>query len=310
MMSWFVRGSLVAAVVSVIGCGTKAPVAATAEDQIPTVTQPRTVEPPAPGPQRSTSSQQPQPRTPMSPQQPQVSSPTTRDALHRSFAEATRSGDDAPQDALRPPDVLYSGRPTFQILETVMKIWDDIRFVDSQGNKIHYTAQIHTDEGIIEVALFPEQAPNHVRNFVALARAGYYNGLLFERTRLEVTDEGKFESLEGGCPEGRGAAGMGSIGYWLKDEPTDAKVQSHEEGALGACREIGPDTAACRFYICLSKAPFLDGHLTLFGKVVKGLDTARKIYQKPIVKEDQDLVGRRPENPIVIRKITIQTSNK
>jgi peptidyl-prolyl cis-trans isomerase A (cyclophilin A) len=296
MMSWFVRGSLLAAVVAAVGCGSKAPVSTPSETEKTAVTEPRAVDPVAEGPKDKSG------ETP--------STPSTRDALHRSFAEATRSGDNVPEDALRPPDALHSGTPTFQILETVMKTWDEIRFVDGQGNKVRYTALLHTDEGVIEVALFPEQAPNHVRNFVALAKAGYYNGLVFDRTRLEVTNDGKFESLEGGCPEGRGAAGMGSIGYWLKDELTDPKVQSHDEGAFGACRGVGPDTAACRFYICLSKAPFLDGHVTLFGKVVKGLDAARKIYQKPIAKEDQDLVGRRPENPIVIRKVTIETSSK
>jgi peptidyl-prolyl cis-trans isomerase B (cyclophilin B) len=300
MKSWMVRGWLAAVVVGGLGCGTKATPEPTTANQ-PAAAATREVDLPT----------QPSAVKAGAGTAPDASpAPTSRDALHRPFAEVTRSGDDVPEDALRPPDALYSGTPTFQILEAVMKNWDEIRFVDGQGNKIHYTAQIHTDEGVIEVALFPEQAPNHVRNFVALARAGYYNGLLFERTRLEVTEDGKLESLEGGCPEGRGAAGMGSIGYWLRDEWTDPKVQSHEEGAFGACRGIGPDSAACRFYICLSKAPFLDGHTTLFGKVVKGLDTARKIYQKPIAKEDQELVGRRPENPVVIRKVTIETSHK
>ena len=302
MMSWFVRGSQMTAFVAVavvgVGCGTKAPAPTPAEPEKP-ATSSREV-----NTQASTSKPGKDATTPG-----EVKSDAV-DALHQSFAAATRSGENVPEDAQRPPDALFSGKPTFQVLETVIRTWDDIRFVDRQGNKIHYRALLHTDEGVIEVALFPEQAPNHVRNFVALAQAGYYNGLVFDRTRLEQTAEGKFESLEGGCPEGRGAAGMGSIGYWLKDELTDPKVQGHDEGAFGACRGVGPDTAACRFYICLSKAPFLDGHVTLFGKVVKGLDTARKIYEKPIAKEDQDLVGRRPENPIVIRKVTIETSSK
>lgn len=311
MLSWLVRGVLVAGVLSTVGCGTKTDTESTSPSPngSPTAkTEVRQVDP-----EPATSTPQPTPNanpaTATADTKPVLSGKTVeRDPLHQSFVQATRAADEVPEDAVRPPDTLRTGTPTFKVLEQVTKTWDDIRFTDGQGNKIRYTAYLHTDEGVVEVALFPEQAPNHVRNFIALAQAGYYDGLVFERTRLEVTDEGKFETLEGGCPEGKGNPGMGSIGYWLKDELTDPKAQSHEPGSFGACRSEEPHTATGRFFICLSKAPFLDGNTTLFGKVVKGLDTVRKIYEQPIVKEDQDLLGRRPEKPVVIRKVTIQSA--
>jgi peptidyl-prolyl cis-trans isomerase B (cyclophilin B) len=286
MLSWLARGSLVAALLAPVGCVKSPPADKPAEE--------------APSTPSVAKKADPEPEKPAEKVAP-------RDPLHRTFADATRPTDSVPADAQRPVDQLLNGKLAFKVLETVILSWDTIRFTDEKGNKIRYVAQLHTDEGIVEVALFPEQAPNHVRNFIALAQAGYYDGLCFDRARLETFgDNGKLESLEGGCPEGKGEPGRGSIGYWLKDELTDAKAMSHEEGVFGACRLAEPDTAACRFYICLGKAPFLDGNYTLFGKVTKGLDVARKIYTKPVMSEDAEREGgRRPEKPIVIHKVSI-----
>lgn len=87
------------------------------------------------------------------------------------------------------------------------------------------------------------------------------------------------ELIEGGCPLGTGDAGCGSIGYWMKPEfsPT-----IHTEGTVGAFHdEEQPDTAACKFYITLSKAPVMDGEYTVFGKVVTGIAAARRILEQP-----------------------------
>jgi cyclophilin family peptidyl-prolyl cis-trans isomerase len=233
--------------------------------------------------------------------------PVKRDRLHQAFADATRAADNPPAEANRPPDETVSKKPVCKILDAVTKNWDSIRFVSPAGKKIAYSAEIHTSMGTIEIALFPEQAPNHVRNFIALALAGYYDELFFDRIREELS-EGKvvLRSIEGGCPLGTGEPHNGSIGYWLKQEFTPGGVMSNDEGTVGACREEEADTAACRFYITLNKATFMDGQYTIFGKVVRGLDVARTIYQQPVIIDDQDRDGsRRPEKPIVIHKVTI-----
>jgi peptidyl-prolyl cis-trans isomerase B (cyclophilin B) len=146
-----------------------------------------------------------------------------------------------------------------------------------------------------------------VRNFIALARAGYYDGLTFERVRFEKGEDGPpLEQIEGGCPLGTGEAGQGHLGYWLNLEATEGQVL-HEEGAVGACRGFDLDSAGCRFYVCLCKAPYLDGNYTVFGKVTRGLDVARTIYRKPVVSEDRDRDGaRRPLTPVVIKSVQIE----
>jgi cyclophilin family peptidyl-prolyl cis-trans isomerase len=66
------------------------------------------------------------------------------------------------------------------------------------------------------------------------------------------------------------------------------------------------DSAACKFYICLAKAPGMDGGYTIFGKIISGLDIARTINNRPNV-EDGDLSDR-PREPVVIRDVAIQAA--
>lgn len=236
-------------------------------------------------------------------------------AKHEPFDKATRGGEDPPTNSNPPPDVTVSGKPVYKIYKEVLGLWDSIRFVTPEGKPIHYSATVETDFGNIEIALRPDLAPNHVRNFVALARAGYYDGLFVDRICHEENEvePGKaqvFDSIEAGCPLGNGEPGNGSIGYWLKPElpAADAKV-THEPGTVGACRGMEPDSAACRFYITLCDAPFLDGNFTIFGKVTQGLDVARIISKQPTQEHEEDVAGSlRPDKPITIKKVTIHTS--
>jgi peptidyl-prolyl cis-trans isomerase B (cyclophilin B) len=244
--------------------------------------------------------------------------PWPEDALHQSFAKATRGGDDPPALCNRPPDTTVTGKPVGKLYEDVVRLWNTIRFVDTNSKALEplaYTATIETDQGTIQIALRPDVAPNHVRNFIALARAGYYDGLRFDRVRHEEPENAAagpaLDLIEGGCPLGTGEPGYGSIGYWLKPEfdDKDKPKLTHEEGTVGACRGTEADSAACKFYVTLSKAPYLDGNYTAFGKVTQGLDVARRIFMQPGVSTETDADGsRRPLTPVVIRKVTIHAS--
>jgi peptidyl-prolyl cis-trans isomerase B (cyclophilin B) len=205
------------------------------------------------------------------------------------------------------PDATLTGKSVGKLYEEVIRRWDKISLCSPKGEVLHYTATIDTEVGVIEIELLPELAPNHVRNFIALAQCGYYDGLLFERTVNDQADEDpstRVEFIEGGCPSGTGNPGYGSIGYWLK--PEFSKDVKHLEGTVGACRSEDPGTAACRFYITLSKAPVMDGERTIFGKVTRGLDVVRRISTQPVINSSEYPLGDRPEKPTVIRKVTIQ----
>jgi peptidyl-prolyl cis-trans isomerase B (cyclophilin B) len=217
-----------------------------------------------------------------------------------SFADAVT--ENSPDDQLPPPDRTLNGLSTGKVRVEVQRLWDDIPFATAAGKKLAYTATLDTELGPVAIALLPEIAPNHVRNFVALARAGYYDGLLFESVIQQQGDgpDARLDLVEGGCPAGTGEPGIGHLGYWLKPE-FNAAVK-HEEGTVGACLSGAEDTAACRFYISLSKAPLMDGNFTAFGKVTAGLDVVRTIGKQP--RPDG---STRPHTPAAIRTVTIQT---
>ncbi len=143
------------------------------------------------------------------------------DPQHQPFAQAAFTDDAPPPDANRPPDATITGKPTFALLKQVRALWETIRFTTLDGKAIEYTAVVETDRGDFEIALRPDVAPNHVRSFVALATAGFYDGLLFDHIRVEADKaDSRLEQIEAGNP--RGAEEInGTIGYWLPLEPSD-----------------------------------------------------------------------------------------
>lgn len=231
--------------------------------------------------------------------------------LHQSFVEATVGL--PPEDQVRPPDLTMTGKSVGKLYQQIAGnkgkggLWEQVKFVTPDGKRIRYSATIKTDQGDMTMELYSDIAPNHVRNFVALARAGYYNGLQFDRAVREnvPTAPGKVhEYLEAGCPVGTGEAIYGSIGYWLKPEISD-KIK-HEVGTVGAVRGADIESAACKFYITLNKAEWIDGQYTIFGKITDGLDVARKIFNRPKVAGLPD----HPQNPVLIREVVIHTQER
>ncbi len=234
--------------------------------------------------------------------------------LLQSFKEATVQ--EPPEGEHCPPDETKGGKSVGKMYEAIAGrnssggLWDMIHFLTPDGKPIHYTATLLTDLGSVTIELRPDVAPNHVRSFIALAKAGYYKGLAFDRavrekieidTGKESTETATVDKLEAGCPLGTADPGFGSIGYWLKPEFSDQL--SHEEGTVGACLGEVVESAAAKFYITLSKAPWMDGNWTVFGNVTQGIGVLRKIFDKPI-KDDYF----RPQEPVVIRDLTISST--
>src|SRR5262249_21066369 len=153
--------------------------------------------------------------------------------LNQTFAEATRP--DPPPSAPRPPDMTATNKSVGKLYTDVVKLWKDIPFQTEAGKRIAYSATLETDLGPIELALLSAAAPTHVRNCVALARAGFYDGLSFAHLRHDVSDapetKGRvLDLVEAGDPLGADdPEDHDSIGYWLKPE-TSAKLD-HEEGS-------------------------------------------------------------------------------
>src|ERR1019366_9134400 len=150
------------------------------------------------------------------------------------FKDAVILNTTPPDGEQRPPDVTHTGKNAVKIFETIANdLWDKVNFTNQNGQRIRYQAIVSTELGDIHLDLHGNLAPNHVRSFVCLAKAGYYDGMAFYYSINGKVEDNTVAYIEAGCPRGTGEAGSGSIGYWLRPEFTEKLI--HDEGVLGAC---------------------------------------------------------------------------
>lgn len=127
------------------------------------------------------------------------------------------------------------------------------------------------DGGVMKAELYPDKAPNTVRNFLSLVNKGFYDGLIFHRVISGFM-------IQGGDPEG---TGMGGPGYEIRGEfshngfaQNDLK---HKRGVLSMARAMNPDSAGSQFFIMHADYPYLDGEYAAFGKLTEGEDVLDRI---------------------------------
>ena len=131
--------------------------------------------------------------------------------------------------------------------------------------------------GEVEIELFTDKAPNHVKRFKELANSGKYDGVVFHRVIDGfMAQSGDVKFGNSNSPEfnlslaGTGGSDLPNV----KAEFTDI---AHTRGILSAARSSDPDSANSQFFICLDAAPHLDRQYSAFGNVVKGMEFIDKI---------------------------------
>lgn len=148
--------------------------------------------------------------------------------------------------------------------------------------------------GVIKAELYPEVAPNTVRNFIDLINRGFYDGLIFHRVIPGFM-------IQGGCPEGMG---IGGPGYSIKGEFSRNGFKNdlkHTKGVLSMARAMSPDSAGSQFFIMVADSPHLDGQYASFGKVIEGIEVADKIVSTKTDYSDK------PYEDQVMKKVTVET---
>jgi len=133
------------------------------------------------------------------------------------------------------------------------------------------TAIIETNLGIIVFKLFPDLAPETVRNFEKLARDGFYNGTLFHRVIPGFMIQGGDPNTKSG---NKNTWGTGGPGHTIKAEFSS---RSHHRGIVSMARAQDPNSAGSQFFIVTTDSTFLDRQYTVFGEVIEGMDVADKI---------------------------------
>ncbi len=127
--------------------------------------------------------------------------------------------------------------------------------------------------GEFTLELWPQDAPNHVRNFLALVRQGFYDGQRVHRVEPGFV-------VQFGDPQTRTLPltdpriGTGGPGYTIKAE---FNRRPFERGVLGMARAQDPDSAGSQVYIMLGSAPHLNGKYTAFGRVTRGMEVVDRI---------------------------------
>ena len=136
-------------------------------------------------------------------------------------------------------------------------------------------AEIHTQNGIMKIEFYQEDAPKTVQNFIDLANKGFYDGLTFHRVIPNFV-------IQGGCPEGTGAGGPG----YSIDCELSGNNQYHDRGVLSMAH-AGKNTGGSQFFICHSRAntAHLDRKHTCFGKVIEGLTVIDMIKQGDVMEK-------------------------
>ncbi len=148
--------------------------------------------------------------------------------------------------------------------------------------------------GKIVAELYPEIAPESVRNFISLIQDGFYNGLIFHRVISGFM-------IQGGDPQG---TGMGGPGYCIRGEFKANGHQnplSHKRGVLSYARSQAFNSAGSQFFIMHADGNFLDGQYAAFGAVTEGLDVVDQIAAVRTGRNDK------PAKPQVMKTVTVDT---
>lgn len=154
--------------------------------------------------------------------------------------------------------------------------------------KKEYEVELTTTKGPIRLTFLPDVAPGHVKNFVALAKSGFYNGVTFHRVI-------KGFMIQGGCPLG---TGTGDAGYKIRAE---FNATPHEAGVLSMARAQDPHSAGSQFFICLGRHTHLDRNYTAFGRVAdeESMNTVRAIGDAPTRSD-------KPVDKVTIEKVEVR----
>jgi cyclophilin family peptidyl-prolyl cis-trans isomerase len=206
--------------------------------------------------------------------------------------------------------------PAFPEVAPDREGWHRIRwsFGDAVSNEIRvyvmrdWIANLETNHGAIEMELHPHLAPNHVQNFLKLARSGFYEGSTFHRIIPGFM-------MQGGIPKDP----ANEIKTPLNAEFSSTK---HVFGTVSMARTANPNSATSQFFICFGGVPQLDGNYTVFGQLVSGEEVVKTIERVKTDHSPCKKCGRvvrgpgatpccgahhedRPEQDVVIKKVTV-----
>ena len=177
--------------------------------------------------------------------------------------------------------------------------------------------------GTMKIELYPDQAPNTVKNFITLANRGFYDGLTFHRIVKDFM-------VQGGDKDGTGS-GTPTLAD-LKDDGSDTETYAikgefvqngfnqntirHEKGVISMARsdysqmglyEEGYNSAGSQFFIMTEDNSSLNGYYAAFGKVIEGMDVLDKLNETKVEEAEDGEEASTPVDPPVIKSVRVDT---
>ena len=144
------------------------------------------------------------------------------------------------------------------------------------------TLVLNLDTGPVKIKLRSDLAPGHVERIVALAKEGFYDGVVFHRV------------IPGFMAQGGDPTGTGMGGSKQPNLKAEFSKQPHVRGVCSMARSSNPNSANSQFFIVFDDATFLDNQYTVWGEVVDGMDTVDALPK-----------GEPPRSPGKIVKATV-----
>ncbi|PSC71972.1 peptidyl-prolyl cis-trans isomerase-like 1 [Micractinium conductrix] len=140
--------------------------------------------------------------------------------------------------------------------------------------------EIKTSMGTFQVELYQKHAPRTCKNFLELARRGYYDGTVLHRIIRSFM-------IQGGDPTGTGRGGTSIYGGKFEDEIT--RELKHTGAGVLSMANSGPNTNGSQFFVATAPTPWLDGKHTIFGRVCSGMDVIKRLDNVQTDKGDRPL---------------------
>jgi peptidylprolyl isomerase len=152
----------------------------------------------------------------------------------------------------------------------------------AKAQDLDNTLYLDLAAGRVVIQLRPDLAPKHVARIKELARAGFYDGIIFHRV------------IPGFMAQTGDPTGTGTGGSDKQDLPAEFSKQPFERGTIGMARTSDPNSANSQFFIMFAPAPHLNGQYTVWGQVTDGMQFVDKIAE-----------GEPPANPDKIIKMRV-----
>ena len=135
------------------------------------------------------------------------------------------------------------------------------------------TLLLETTQGPVTIELRPDLAPGHVARIKALAREGFYDGVVFHRV------------IEGFMAQGGDPTGTGTGGSKHPNLAAEFSAEPHVRGICSMARSSSPNSANSQFFIVFGDASFLDRQYTVWGKVTAGMENVDKFKRGEPVRD-------------------------